>query len=69
VETSTDASVDAIRKQLERILASPGFVHSDRKARFLRFTVDRTIAGQADQLKETTLGIEVFDRTSSFEPS
>jgi hypothetical protein len=37
-------------------------------ARFLRFTVERTIAGQADQLKETILGIEVFDRTSSFDP-
>src|SRR5262245_31452293 len=37
-------------------------------ARFLRFTVQCAIAGQAEQLKEITLGMEVFDRTSSFDP-
>ena len=68
METSTDVSTEAIRTQLELILASPGFVHSDRMARFLRFTVEQTIQGQADSLKETVLGMEVFDRTSSFDP-
>ncbi|HET6961937.1 MAG TPA: hypothetical protein VFJ27_05560, partial [Terriglobia bacterium] len=37
-------------------------------ARFLRFTVEQTIQGHADQLKETTLGMEVFDRTAAFDP-
>ena len=68
METSTDVSAEAIRGQLDRILASPGFVHSDRMVRFLRFTVEQTIQGHADSLKESVLGMEVFDRTSSFDP-
>jgi WD40-like Beta Propeller Repeat len=68
VQTSTDVSAEAIRTQLERILASPGFVHSDRMARFLRFTVDQTIQGHVDSIKESVLGLEVFDRTASFDP-
>ena len=61
-------STEAIRSQLDRIFASPGFVHSDRMVRFLRFTVDQTLKGHASELKETVLGMEVFDRPSSFDP-
>jgi len=59
---------DAILSQLEKVLASPGFIHSDRMARFLRFTVDQALKGHASGLKETVLGMEVFDRSSSFDP-
>jgi len=59
---------EAIRSQLEKILTSPGFVHSDRMVRFLRYTVEQTIHGHADLLKESVLGMEVFDRTASFDP-
>jgi eukaryotic-like serine/threonine-protein kinase len=61
-------STDAVRSQLERIIASPGFTHSDRMVRFLRFTVDQALKGHAGELKETVLGMEVFDRPSSFDP-
>jgi Tol biopolymer transport system component len=36
--------------------------------RFLRFTVEQTIQGQPNSLKESVLGMEVFDRTASFDP-
>jgi len=68
VETSADVSAETIRTQLERILASPGFIRSDRMVRFLRFTVEQTIQGQANSVKESVLGMEVFDRTASFDP-
>ena len=68
MERSIDVSVEAIRTQLDRILASPGFVHSDRMVRFLRFTVEQALKGHASELKETILGMEVFDRPSSFDP-
>jgi Tol biopolymer transport system component len=68
--TSTDQPIsnEAIRIQLEKILASQGFVHSDRMSRFLRFVVEQTIQGQADQIKESVIGMEVFDKTPSFDP-
>ena len=59
---------DAVRAQLDRILASPGFVNADRLSRFLRFVVERTLAGEGDQLKEYLLGTEVFDRPSDYDP-
>jgi TolB-like protein len=62
------ADLDAVRAQLERILASPGFANADRLSRFLRFVVERTLAGEGDQLKEYRLGTEVFDRPSDYDP-
>jgi TolB-like protein/tetratricopeptide (TPR) repeat protein len=61
-------SIDAIRAQVEKILASRLFAQSKRLTRFLRFTVEQAIQGQADDLKEYLLGVEVFDRDPSFDP-
>src|SRR5580698_6995833 len=57
-----------IQAQLTKILASPIFVRSERLCRFLRLTVDRTLAGEADQIKEYLLGREVFDRDERYDP-
>ncbi len=61
-------SVEAVRRQLEKILSSEEFAHSERLSRFLRFTVEQAILGHADQLKEYRLGLEVFDREPSYDP-
>ena len=34
----------------------------------MRYIVERTLAGEGDLLKEYRLGVEVFDRDSSFDP-
>jgi TolB-like protein/Flp pilus assembly protein TadD len=57
-----------VRGELERVLASPALRDSDGLKRFLRYIVERTLAGEGDQLKEYRLGLEVFDRDSSFDP-
>ncbi len=36
--------------------------------RFLSFVVERTLAGQAADLKEYTIGVEVFDRPADYDP-
>jgi hypothetical protein len=46
----------AIREELSRLLASPIFAHSDRLARFLRLTVETTLAGNGETLKEYVIG-------------
>jgi hypothetical protein len=61
-------SGDSIRVQLERILASPRFAHSERLKRFLRFSVEEALAGRAENLKEYTLALEVFDKAASHDP-
>ncbi len=62
-------SEEAIRDELARILKSSMFVQSDRLGRFLRFTVETTLAGEAEMLKEYLIGTEVYERKPSYNPS
>ncbi|HLJ48322.1 MAG TPA: hypothetical protein VKU01_20045 [Bryobacteraceae bacterium] len=59
----------AIRQELDRVLASHEFRSSKRSQEFLRYIVDHTLNGNVDILKERTIGIEVFGRPTSYEPS
>jgi adenylate cyclase len=54
---------------LERILANDLFAHAERQKRLLRYLVDETCAGRAEQLKGYTIGLEVFDRCAGFDPT
>jgi TolB-like protein len=63
-----EPSPEAVREQVERIAASPGFVQAERLRRFLRFTVEARLRGEQDQLKEFLIGTEVFDRNGSYDP-
>lgn len=63
-----ECSVDAVRKQLDRVLASSGFARNDRLSRFLRVVVERHLEGRDCDLKESVLGIEVFGRKPGFDP-
>ena len=56
-----------VREQLNRLLANPFFSHSKRFPMFLRFVVDRTLAGEAESIKERTLGIEIFGRDAEYD--
>jgi hypothetical protein len=62
-------SDDRIREELERVLASHEFRSSKRSQDFLRYVIENTLSGHADMLKERTIGIEVFGRSTSYEPS
>ena len=64
----SDITPAQVRAQCDRILASKGFSGSRRQSTFLEYVVNTTLEGQADRLKEFTLGIEVFDKDESFDP-
>jgi hypothetical protein len=53
---------EAIRRQLEAILASPAFHGSRRCQQFLTCVCEKSLAGEAAALKERTIAIEVFGR-------
>jgi len=59
----------AVRDQLARVVNSPGFVSSARLCRFLTHIVNRTIDGSIDNLKEFSIAMEVFDRSSEYDPN
>jgi adenylate cyclase len=52
---------------LERILRSRGFAHATRASDFLRFVVDKTLAGESAELKGYTIAIHVFGRSADFD--
>jgi TolB-like protein len=51
---------EAVRRHLERALASSGFVRSERLSRFLRFVVEHHLEGRDEALKESVIALEVF---------
>lgn len=58
----------AIREQLERILNSRALSGSDQLKKLLRVTVERSLEGQADSIKEYTLGVEALGRPDTYDP-
>lgn len=64
-----DAEVLAVREQLERITASVAFRSSKRYPDFLRYTVEHTLTGETENIKERVLGIEVFGRHPDYDTS
>ena len=59
---------EEVLRELERILASRAFQGAGRSGALLRFLLERTFAGQAEQLKEYTVGAEALGRGASFDP-
>ena len=57
-----------VRAELDRILASKGFATAGRLSKLLRYVVEKTLAGETDQLKEYAVGIEVFERDEKYDP-
>jgi hypothetical protein len=56
-----------VRSQLERILSDSRFAASKRYPCLLRYIVEHTLAENEDNLKERTLGVEVFHRPPDYD--
>ena len=59
---------DAVARALETILASQPFHNAESQKAFLRYVVNETLAGRGEQLKEYTIGVEVFKKKESYDP-
>jgi hypothetical protein len=66
-EPVTEAECESVRRQLDRILTSPAFHNSKRYASVLKFVVEQTLDGESAQLKERTIGVEVFHRPADYD--
>jgi TolB-like protein/tetratricopeptide (TPR) repeat protein len=58
---------DAVRRELDKVLASSGFVRNERLSRFLRFAVERRLGNRDSELKESVIAVEVFGRKPDFD--
>ncbi len=62
-----DLTSEMIRAQLQLLTGDEIFRASKRSIAFLRFVVEETLKGSEDQIKERTIGMEVFGRSSSYD--
>ena len=66
--TERPPSPAAIASELERIAASRSFRKAERCLRLLRYVSQSALQGRGRELKEYTLGVNVFERPESFDP-
>jgi len=63
----TTGEKQLVRSQLDRIVSDGRFTASKRYPQLFRYIVEQTLAGNEDDLKERTLGVEVFHRTPDYD--
>lgn len=56
-----------ISEEMERVLRSREFSASERSCTFLRYLVERALDGSGHQLKERTIGVDVFGRDATYD--
>src|ERR1700733_12907890 len=62
-----ELTAEMIRAQLDLMVRDEVFRSSKRSVAFLRYVVEQTLNGSADQIKERTIGVEVFGRKPSYD--
>jgi hypothetical protein len=58
---------EMIRAQLDLLVRDEVFRSSRRSVAFLRYVVEQTLNGSANQIKERTIGVEVFGRQPTYD--
>jgi hypothetical protein len=58
---------EMIRAQLDLLIRDEVFRSSKRTVAFLRYVVEQTLNGSASQIKERTIGVEVFGREPTYD--
>ena len=67
IESPESIDLEAQRAELETVLRSEHFTRAPMLARLLSYLCEGLFAGEAGQIKEYTVGVEVFHRGASFD--
>ncbi len=71
-ESAPDGGIpptEDVHTHLDKLLKSKEFFRSERLCRFLRFVVDETLEGRESDLKEYSVGVAVFGKDETYNPS
>jgi TolB-like protein len=68
VEPPAGVSPEAVHAALDKIIHSAAFGTAERPARFLRHLVEAALRGDLYLLKESVLGVDVFERPADWDP-
>jgi hypothetical protein len=61
-------ALEATHAQVERIIQSKSLRLSELQRRLLTYLVEKSLAGEADNLKEYTIGVDAFGKPPSYDP-
>src|SRR5262249_14006191 len=62
-----EARAALVRAELDRIVSSELFTRSARLSAFLRFIVNRTLAGEGESLKEHVIAVDLYGKPGDFD--
>ena len=65
--TADSAQVEELRAELQSVLQSQSFVRSPGLSRLLSYLCEKAFAGEAHQIKEYSVALDVFGRQESFD--
>src|SRR5499427_10401184 len=60
--------LDANQLQVQRVVASKTFKTSEVHRNLLTYLAEKSLSGEAQNLKEYTVGLDVFGKPSSYDP-
>jgi hypothetical protein len=60
--------VQVARDQVGRLIRSKTFENSEVHRRLLQYLAEKAISGEADRLKEYTIGLEAFEKPPTYDP-
>src|SRR5438105_9914268 len=63
-----DVAAARVESQVERILNSAALRNAEVLRRLLKFLAEKSLAGEADQLKEYSVGIDALGKPESYDP-
>ena len=66
-EPTNSNRLEPFRSELATVLASKYFTRAPKLARLLAYVCEKYFAGEANQIKEYSIAVEVFDRSASFD--
>ena len=61
-------ALEATQAQIERVLQNKTLRLSEVQRRLLRYLAEKSLAGEADDLKEYTVGVDAFGKPASYDP-
>src|SRR5437879_6514416 len=64
----TGGSDTSIESWVDRVLQSGTFRNAPTSRRLLQYLAEHSAAGDADQLKEYTIGVDVFGKPAGYDP-
>lgn len=59
---------EEIRAQIDRLIRSKTFETSEAHRKLLQYLAEKSVNGEADRLKEYTIGLEAFGKPESYDP-